>query len=368
MKLIYALGLFISLNSFAKTIPEILQQVSQVNDLMPKNGQFKNHKVENKQRRTIVFLNSNEKKVFGLKADEIAFANFRHNGNFFIASIEGLKSSSDGRPISSSSLIEKVVLSKKHWAGKARPETKELEVHAELIFYFKNSSGIKLHYNQSTESNLKQPQRLSSLVLSIEAIRSSLENDTPFFPASLGSNFAIGHRIVSLHERNTQHRDDPERTTSSHRLNLGDTRSRKLNFNSAEALLSLSLEKSNDLGRKEAYNMFTSNCTNNLFKIIDEALNFNRSIDGKINYSLIKEDITSFVQEDLETILNFIEKMALEKQNFIDMQSFEKLKKYLQSHLITQAEDIQLNETTGNLLYQVPAFIDGHLKARGLIE
>ena len=368
MRLIYALSLLISISTFAQTIPKILERVSQKNDLMPATGKFKQQKVENQQRRTIVFLTAVEKKALGINQDEVAFANFRHNNNFFIASIDGLKSSTDGRPLSSSNLIEKIVLSKKHWAGKSRPETKELEVHAELLFYFKSNSGVKLHFNQNSQIKLSQPQRLATLVLSIEAIRSSSESTTPFFPAALGSNFAIGHRIVSLHERNTQHRDDPDRTTSSYKLNLNDTKSKRKNFNSAEALLSASLEKSHDLGRKEAYNMFNNNCTNNLFKIFDENLNYNQSIGGKISYHLIKEDIVSFVQEDLEKILTFIERMAVENQNMIDIKSFNKLKKYLQSHVISQAEDIQLNDSTGNLLYQVPAFIDGHLEARGMIK
>jgi hypothetical protein len=358
----------ISLNGFAQTIPKLLERVTQSNDPMPSSGKFKGQKVENQQRRTIVFLNSSEKKALSLTQDEVAFANFRHNGSFFIASIDGLKSGIDGRPLKSQNIIEKIVLSKKHWAGKTRPDTKEMEVHAELIFYFKAQSGVKLHFNQNSQLKLKVPQRLGSLVLSIEAIRSSEESKSPFFPAALGSHFAIGHRILSLHERNTQHRDDPERTTSSYRLNFADTKSKREYNLSEEAILMASLEKSHDLARKQAYNMFNNNCTNNIFRILDENLIYNQSSTGLVNYQLIKEDIVSFVHDDLEVMMNFVENLAQQNQSYVDLKSLEKLRNYLHRHIINRAEDIQIKEATGVLLYQVPAFIDGHLKARGLIK
>ncbi len=370
MKWLLTLTCLVSTSVFAQSIPEILNRVSQANDKMPRVGKFRNQTVENNQRRTIMFLDNNEKKAFGISPQSLAFANFRHNGQFFIATIDGMRSNSQGRPQASNNIIEKIILSKKHWAGKTRPETKEMEVHAELLFYFKQNAGVNLIYNQNTKAPLKNSQRLGSLVLSVEAIRSSQHEKAEFFPAALGPNFAIGHRIVSLYERNMQHRDDPERTIKSYKLNLNDTRSRRNSFGSSEALLAGSLEKSNDLGRKQPYHIVMNNCTNNLFTVLDENMTYNRSRGGKIDYSVIKQDIVDFVNKDLDAMINFLDHMASKNQNFVDAQTREMLRKYVIEHSLTRAEDIDMSKVNSpdNLMYQVPAFIDGHLEARGLIK
>lgn len=370
MKWLAVLTCLVSTTVFAQSIPQMLSRVSQEKDAMPRLGKYKNQKVENNQRRTIMFLTPKEKSLLGIKNDVMAFANFRHNGQFFIAAIDQMKVNSQGRPTSSPSIIEKIVLSKKHWAGKTRPETKEMEVHAELVFYFKNNSGINLIYNQDKQLPLAKPQRLANVVLSIEAIRGAQSEKAPFFPDALGPNFAIGHRIVSLHERNTQHRDDPERTITSYRLNMNDTKSKRNGLNSFEALLAGSLEKSNDLGRKQAYHIITNNCTNNIFTILDENISYNKTRGGKIDYSLIKQDIVDFVNKDLEAMMSFLEDMAAKNQNVVDAQTRELLRKYVVEHSLARASDIDMSKVSSpdNLMYQVPAFIDGHLRARGLLK
>lgn len=361
------LGLF-STTAFAQTIPQILNRVSQASDQMPRLGKYKNQTVENDQRRTIVLLSADEKQTLGIQSDTLAFANFRHNGQFYIAAIEGMKSNSQGRPVSSKKLIEKIILSKKHWAGKTRPETKEMEVHAELLFYFQKDNGIKLIYNQNKKSLLARPQILGSLVLSVEAIRSSQAKEAAFFPDALGPNFAIGHRIVSVYERNMQHRDDPERTITSYRFDMSDTKSKRNGFGPAESLLAGSIEKSHDLGRKQTYHIITNNCTNNIFNVLDENISYNKSRDGKIDYSLIKKDIVDFVNRDLNAMLSFLENMADKNKNVIDPQTRELLRKYVVEHSLARVEDIDMSKVNSpdNLMYQVPAFIDGHLRARGL--
>jgi hypothetical protein len=370
MKWLVVLSCLLTTTAFAQTIPQILNRVSQDKDLMPRAGKYKNQTVENGQRRTITFLTKAEKEKLGIKPDIMAFANFRHNGQFFIATIDGMKTNSQGRPTSAKSLVEKIVLSKKHWAGKTRPETKEMEVHAELLFYFKKDSGINLIFNQNTQSALSKPQTLANVVLSIEAIRSSKAEKAPFFPDALGPNFAIGHRIVSLYERNMQHKDDPERTITSYRFTMNDTRSKRNGFGPSEALLAGSLEKSNDLGRRQAYHIITNNCTNNIFNVLDENITYNQSRGNRIDYSLIKQDIVDFVNKDLDAMLNFLENMAEKNQNVVDKETRELLRKYVVEHSLSRASDIDMSKVSSpdNLMYQVPAFIDGHLRARGLLK
>lgn len=370
MKWFLALSCFLTTTAFAQTIPQILDRVSQEKDMMPKMGKYKNQTVENGQRRTIMFLTPAEKAVLGIKPDVMAFANFRHNGQFFIASIDGMKTNSAGRPVSAPSMIEKIILSKKHWAGKSRPETKEMEVHAELLFYFKKNSGVKLVFNQNTQSALKAPQLLANAVFSVEAVRSSKAEHAPFFPDALGPHFALAPRIVSLYERNMQHRDDPERTITSYRFDMSDTKSKRAGMGASEALLAGSLEKSNDTGRKQAYHIITNNCTNNQFDVLDANISYNRSRGGKIDYSVIKQDIVDFVNKDLDSMLNFLENMADKNKDVVDPQTREILRKYVVEHSLSRASDIDMSKVNSpdNLMYQVPAFIDGHLRARGLLK
>ncbi len=370
MKWFLALACLATSTVFAQTIPQILDRVSQEKDMMPRMGKYKNQTVENGQRRTIMFLSKNEKKVLGINPETVAFANYRHNNQFFIASIEGMKVNSQNRPSSSSPLIEKIILSKKHWAGKSRPETKEMEVHAELLFYFKKGKGVSLVYNQNTKSQIKNNQMIGSAVLSVEAVRSSKAEHASFFPDALGPHFALAPRIVSLYERNMQHRDDPERTLTSYKLNLSDTKSKRSGMAAAEALLAGSLEKSNDTGRKEAYHIITNNCTNNQFEVMDKNISYNKNHGGKIDYSLIKQDIVDFVNKDLDTMLNFLEDMADKNKNVVDAQTRELLRKYVVEHSLSRASDIDMSQVNSpnNLMYQVPAFIDGHLRARGLLK
>ena len=370
MKWLMILTCLASQSIFAQTIPQILNRVSQEKDMMPKLGKYKNQTVENGQRRTIMFLTPAEKKTLGIKENIMAFANFRHNNQFFIATIDEMKVDKNSRATSAPSIIEKIILSKKHWAGKVRPATKEMEVHAEVLFYFKSNSGVRLIYNQSTQAHVAKAQTLSAAVLSVEAVRSSKAEHAAFFPDALGPNFALGPRIVSLYERNMQHRDDPERMIKSYKLDLSDTVSKRSGLGSNESLLAAALEKSNDTGRKETYHIIFNNCTNNLFNILDASLTYNKSHGGKIDYSIIKEDIVDFVNKDLENMLSFLEEMADKNQNSVDAKTKEILRKYIVEHSLSRASDIDMSKVNSpdNLMYQAPAFIDGHLKARGLVK
>lgn len=379
MALNFCLSIFIGLLTlslshivFADVPTEInatLKRVSQENDLMPALGRYKNQLVENIQRRTLVFLTQEEKKLFKIRPHVLAFANFRHNKIFHVAYFNDIfVNPVNGEITGANSFVEKVILSKKHWAGKTRPETKDLEVHAELLFYFRNGSGITLVYNQNSKQFIR-PLTLGSAVLSVEAIRPVRDENASFFPYALGPNFAIGHRVISLFERNMQHKDDPERTTSSHRLDLRNTSSRLARMGPSEATLITSLMRSHSLGRNHAYDLFTNNCTNNIFDVLDTSLVFNKSLGGKIHYNVIKNDVVNFVNSDLKDIIEFLEDMSSPYQQGVDAKTRNILRNYLAQFSLRQASDLNMEKIKEpkKLLYQVPAFIDAHLKARGLI-
>jgi hypothetical protein len=356
-------------NTSSVTINSFLNRVSQSKNVMPVLGTYKNQFVENNQRRTLMFLTESEKKLLGIAPHKLAFANFRHNKEFYVATIDHLEVQ-NSNAIFTKPIVEKIVLSKKHWAGKIRLELKDLEVHSELVFYLKDGFHVNLVYNQSKKLNqIHSPQILKSLVLSVEAIRSQKEPNAPFFPGALGPNFAIGHRIVSLYERNEQHRDDPNRTTSSFRINFSQTKANSQSMRPEELILIKALYKSNDLGRSETYHIISNNCTNTLFRLFDENLKYNQSTSKKINLSIIKSDVNKFVKNDLNDIIAFLEELSNEYKNSLDEKSRNLLREKLINFSSKKINTVELEalNNPSEFLFEIPAFINTHLKARGLI-
>ena len=180
---------------------DLIERYKQKNELMPATGQFAGETIESKEKRTLILLSDVEKTIFGIDIEDIAFANFRHNGEFYIASIPAIKVDSKQNLKRATKVVKSVSFMKEHWSGKSRPETKSVEVHSELLFDFEKSSGIKLIFNQDKRQDVKGDKRIYGAVLSIEAIRSEENPKADFMPAGLGYNFAVGYRFYSYAER-----------------------------------------------------------------------------------------------------------------------------------------------------------------------
>lgn len=339
---------------------------------MPAQGKYKGQLVENGQRRALKLLTANQKAELGLDSKELVFANFRHNGTFFIAKIPGIVTSSSGKIIGTQNVVSRVVLSEKHWAGKIREATRSVEAHAELVFYPTKGNEIRLIANQDRKQILPKPQILNdAIVLSVEAVRSVDDVKAPFFPNATGPNFAIVHRIVSNHERNMQHRDDPDREIDSNKLKFDQVSSKKYIGaenraseiqNPMDALLVTAILRSELKGRKETYGIVTKNCTNSLFQLLDDVLIYKAGIDK----AKIRKGILRFVKNDLPKIVNYLEeqkKFAEQERAIIDPAlnaGLEKIKKYVEKDLT----DAEIDES---FMSSLPAFIKPHLKARALL-
>jgi hypothetical protein len=127
------------------------------------------------------------------------------------------------------------------------------------------------------------------------------------------------------------------------------------------------------LGRIETYNVFTKNCTNELFALLDGVLKY------KSDYQFLKEDVKNFIKDDVPVLLELLADHPIEdKQLPKEVQNFLKatigttvvqqsmLTQYLSS-LSAKIEAGSLTDSDIQFLSAWPPFIEGQLKSRKLM-
>ncbi len=88
---IWLFSFFLSFSVLASSAQEQeLSKFLQDKDLMPASGNFAGEYVENDEKRTLIILDDKQKRLFGIDASDMAFSNFRHNGEFYIATIPAM--------------------------------------------------------------------------------------------------------------------------------------------------------------------------------------------------------------------------------------------------------------------------------------
>src|SRR5690606_28675748 len=148
---------------------------------------------------------------------------------------------------------------------------------------------LKLVYDQTKRFKFFKPTRISKAIVSVEALRPEGKEELDFMPYSLSSNFAVAHLVYSWEQRAILKSQEPDTRYDFIRLNFSNQRSHFDNVRSPmTALFIAGIQKSVELARNNAYNMFTYNCTNMLFKLIDETLN------PKFDFEPVREDALKF--------------------------------------------------------------------------
>lgn len=368
------LGIFLSLSLFASGENEVLKAFLQEGQLMPKSGKYKNEFIENNEKRTLIRLTVAQKEKFGISIEDLAFANFRHDAEFYIATFPSIRVKSNQRPQKISETVEEVIFVKKHWAKNARPETASVEVHSELVFKFKDSAPLKLVYNQTKKDYTDIS--LTGAVYSIETARGQDGLSSNFMEDALGPNFAIARRFYSLSERKSNYDKQPDTVQSFSPLNFSNTKTKdnQGDIKPQDYLLYQAIRESDVYGRNQTYLLLENNCTSRLFDLLDSSLLYNQSTNGKINFQDIDNGYIDFVNNDLEELLQFIIKFAGSKgyslppgiglmsatgtAKGIALESLDDMKKFSAAN----------GEDPRNFFYNIPIFINGHLKARGLVD
>lgn len=336
----------------------------QKNDSMPESGVFREQKVQHTSKRTLIPLTMSEKRELGLDTRAYILANFWHRNNYYLVEIPGVKISALGTSIYyGAPIVEKVEFVKEHWAAKSRPKTSEIEAHSELLFTFKPGQELKLVYDQTKRFKFFKPTRISKAIVSVEALRPEGKEELDFMPYSLSSNFAVAHLVYSWEQRAILKSQEPDTRYDFIRLNFSNQRSHFDNVRSPmTALFIAGIQKSVELARNNAYNMFTYNCTNMLFKLIDETLN------PKFDFEPVREDALKFAQNDLPPLLDYIEELTNDNTQTIPSDVKAQLKNILQTDFIKNIQEHKASEEDLDFLSAFPPFIEGHLRARQFIK
>ena len=376
--LISALVLSVLITSCSTPSTQMGREPSQVNletsidwgrftptEYMPPLGKYSGQKVEINRRRRLVFLTPEEKKLIGIPENQLAFANYRHAQVFYIATIPGIYVDASNGLTKMDPIIEKVILSEKHWSAKIKKELSSVEAHSEMGFFLKPGYEITLLVNQDQKKKLPHPRILKeSVVYSIESVRSEQEPNADFFPGALGPNFAIAFRVVSNTERNIQHLEDPDRIIISNKLDFSKSKSQVKNASgSKEALFWNALNTSAKNKRSQAYEVTMNNCTNGLFHLLDESLKYNKPI----NTEIIRQGALKFNKKELPKIIDYLRaQQAKGSENSIYMgPEVDALIQELIQYNEGKIKELKISE---NFMLSIPAFIGPHLKARGLIK
>jgi hypothetical protein len=205
-----------------------------------KKGRFQGERINFDAQRSVVALSESQAAQYGAKKGDLAFANFSHEGQFWVAVVP-------------KNAVKNVDLMLEHFPAPVPA------AHSMLRFRLKEGHEAKLvpQVTGDTQPGLK----MKDLVLSIEATGTRDFNYDLIDGAQ--NNFGLSYRLESLADRakTTQkagHRVEqlPLRLTSAQKQNI----------------LKESIRTSQQNGNGQAYNTLTKNCTNEAFHIMDRGI------------------------------------------------------------------------------------------------
>jgi hypothetical protein len=309
---IFALGAFVALcqapdveaEDFGRSgvhlgsheLKELLQRAEQTEDRFAE-GKFKGEKLENSYMRSLIALTSDEKRAMGIDPRDVAFANFRHHGKFFIATIEGLRVDGTRESPQAGPLLETAAVVRERWAYQKRPEARDLEVHSEMKMRFTREGGVKLIFDQSENRNVPPATpKVREVAYSIEAVRPATNPKADLYVSAMSHDFAAGYLFFSWEERDRLFASaGPDHHLTEHPLRLEKTKSLVKGLRSPlDALLFKAITTSVERGRKSAYHCGKLNCTNALLETIDAAL---QPVSG-IDQAQLKANVNEVIIHD----------------------------------------------------------------------
>ncbi len=356
--------------AMAQTSPQIasvLKRVAQANDFMPTQGAYARERAENIRARTLVLLKAEEKKAFGLDPAALAFANFRDHEHFYVVYIPGIQVDEHNIPTSSSSVVSEVHAIQEHWAALTKPALASVEAHTYLRFIFKAGSGVKLVYDQNTQTSVESARAaVSPVVLSIEAIRPASKPSADFMPSAFMYDFAIGNLFYSQFDRDLWEKDDTGKVVDDFRLNLKASTSRVVGITSpADAILVRSIQTSHNMGRAQTYNFVEDNCTNRLFELLDNSVTYGRGFERSILVNEIKVTIRNNIAQQLVLLKATLKEKGKDLPPSALAELSEMTEQQIATRLVSAAET---SDEPKSFATWLPPFVRPHLAARQLIK
>jgi hypothetical protein len=348
-------------------IAAVLKRVAQTNDYMPTKGAYARERAENLRARTLVLLKDEEKRAFGIESSALAFANFRDHEHFFVAYVPGIRVDDKSIPTSSNSVVSEVHAIQEHWAALTKPALAAVEAHTYLRFFFKSGSGVKLVYDQTTQSSVETSRAaISPAVLSIEAIRPASKPSADFMPSALLYDFAIGNLFYSQSDRDLWEKDDIGKVVDDFRLNLRASTSRVAGITSpSDAILVRSIQTSHNRGRSQTYNFVEDNCTNRLFDLLDNSITYGHDFDRSILVNEIKVTIRNNIAQQLVLLKDKVREKGKNLPPSALAELSAMTEQQIATSLVSAAETAEEPREFGTW---IPPFVRPHLAARHLIK
>lgn len=363
-----------------------------------KNGSNAGELLEYKNKRTPLILKANEISDYGLEDNKTYIANFKHavkNGSkvdssFYIAEVIGSKVKNlSAKSILASDINNRasVHFVKEKWAGDKRAQIQELEAHSSLLIRFprpdtlaypENARGVKLVMKQTDVGILKKiknPILISDIVISIEAFRTHKEENKGFFPGGLLDHFGVGLRIYSAAEN--YHRRGKE-VSSYHddyySLKYVPVKNSMIkNADPAMALLTQAIIDTDIMGRTQNYNLFNYNCTNMLFNLIDQVLDYskvNKYGSNKIDHDEYYTEIKTAIEKNFNNVINYLSNSIFSDvtARYSDFYHIVKdaVRNKGKEDLLSYIESMDSRER--ELLSSYPIFIKANLIGRGILS
>lgn len=193
-------------------------------------------------KRSIQYLTPEQAAAYHPKPGEVVFANFYHEGKFWIAKVDPDK-------------VDRATMQLESF-GKT-----PAHVHSNLRFTMKDGAEVELYPQTSNPKDAAAPAvKLKDLIVSDEGFSPS-GGPWQVGKGLFHDEFALAYRVKSLDEVIYENAIKDTRPVSQFPLCLEQS--------TCSTLLKNNLAESNSKGLKETYHLFKRNCTSELFRQID---------------------------------------------------------------------------------------------------
>lgn len=230
-------ALFVSLVCFAK--PDVPFDPYDPKALMP-TGPHKGEPMDLRQKRSIIILGDSEAEKYKTQKEDTVFANFYHEGRFWIASV----------PKDS---VEKVYFLKEKFVAPVPA------FHTSLRLKLKPGHDVKLFPQTGEEV---KPQFVSDLIFSVEGV--PVRGETFAVGKAFESQLALSLRFYSAKELFFESDYFLNDKIEQIPLIASDVENQRILVNA--------LKESHETGQSKMYSFCYNNCTNRIYELLDRSL------------------------------------------------------------------------------------------------
>ena len=222
-------------------------------------GKYKGESTNTGLQRSVVQLSAADAAKYGAKPGELAFANFSHEGKFWVAMVPP-------------NAVKDIDMMLEHFPA--------IVPAAHSMLRFRLKDGQEARLVPQTEGSDDKPRVLKDLVLSIEA--TAPKNFKYGLVDGLFNNFAAAYRMESVQDRAAHTKNNGHRVEQ---IPL------KFSEQEKQRILKEAITTSHQRGLKTNYNTIASNCTNEAMHIIDRGVGNKVPVQVHVSRALTTETL-----------------------------------------------------------------------------